>query len=330
MSNVVSTKYPAVVSPDGHYESRFFRGNHPTLPLAFWIRHTIRIPRGAPDAATGELWAITFDGLTHRVTAIKQSWPLRACVWGARTATWVIGGSRLESFDSDGGAKQGDDAVEWNLRWRAIAPAGASAMALLPSMLYSARSPTPKTYTLAPLVEFSGHVMVNHERIDVDGWRGSDNHNWGRRHADEYVWAQVCGFDNDPEATFEGICSRPRVAGFWGPTFAFLNLRCQGQEFAVRGIVRALRVNNEGTAASWRFEGRARGGARITGVVEADPTMMARLRYESPCGAIQACGNSKLARCEITVHRRGKPDMVLKTAHRAALEVLERAELTNR
>lgn len=42
----------------GHYESFFQRANHPTRPLAFWIRYTIFSPAGQPEAALGELWAI--------------------------------------------------------------------------------------------------------------------------------------------------------------------------------------------------------------------------------------------------------------------------------
>jgi hypothetical protein len=33
----------------GHYESFFQRANHPTRPLAFWIRYTIFSPTGHPD-----------------------------------------------------------------------------------------------------------------------------------------------------------------------------------------------------------------------------------------------------------------------------------------
>lgn len=50
----------------GHYESFFVRANHPTRPLAFWIRYTIFSPRRHPEQAAGELWAIVFNGETGR------------------------------------------------------------------------------------------------------------------------------------------------------------------------------------------------------------------------------------------------------------------------
>ena len=54
----------------GHYESWFQRANHPTRPLALWIRYTIFAPSHGP--AEGELWAIWFDGEQQRVTAAKS------------------------------------------------------------------------------------------------------------------------------------------------------------------------------------------------------------------------------------------------------------------
>lgn len=46
----------------GHYESWFRRANHAQRPLAFWVRYTVFSPKGRPDLAVGELWAIHFDG----------------------------------------------------------------------------------------------------------------------------------------------------------------------------------------------------------------------------------------------------------------------------
>ncbi len=47
----------------GHYESFFQRANHPSRPLAFWIRYTIFSPKNRPQDALGEVWA-AFEILT--------------------------------------------------------------------------------------------------------------------------------------------------------------------------------------------------------------------------------------------------------------------------
>ena len=56
----------------GHYESFFLRANHPSLPLAFWIRYTIFSPQGQPEKAIGELWAVYFDGELLAVTVYRK------------------------------------------------------------------------------------------------------------------------------------------------------------------------------------------------------------------------------------------------------------------
>ena len=47
--------------PQGYYESFFQRANHPTRPLAFWIRYTLFSPRAHPEQARGELGIIVGD-----------------------------------------------------------------------------------------------------------------------------------------------------------------------------------------------------------------------------------------------------------------------------
>ncbi|MGZ5276148.1 MAG: hypothetical protein ACXWCU_09515, partial [Caldimonas sp.] len=58
--------------PAGHYESWFLRANHAERPLAFWIRYTVFCPKGRPNEAVGELWAIYFDGESGRIAAAKE------------------------------------------------------------------------------------------------------------------------------------------------------------------------------------------------------------------------------------------------------------------
>ena len=63
----------------GHYESYFLRANHPSKPLAFWIRYTIFSPQGSPEKAIGELWAVYFDGETKTNIAVKKEVPFDRC-----------------------------------------------------------------------------------------------------------------------------------------------------------------------------------------------------------------------------------------------------------
>ena len=75
--------------PGGFYESYFQRANHPTRPLAFWIRYTALRLRGSPGESYGELWAIYFDGETNRIAAVKETRPMSVCSFSVRPSTCV-------------------------------------------------------------------------------------------------------------------------------------------------------------------------------------------------------------------------------------------------
>src|SRR5512139_2445244 len=79
----------------GFYESYFQRANHPTRPLAFWIRYTVLRTQARPDEACGELWAICFDGERQRITAVKQVLPISACSFSRTQLGVRIGAATL-------------------------------------------------------------------------------------------------------------------------------------------------------------------------------------------------------------------------------------------
>mgnify|MGYP003575635323 CR=1 FL=1 len=82
----------------GFYESYFQRANHPTRPLAFWIRYTAFSPARHPEQARGELWAIYFDGETHAIVATKQSAPHAGC-GDFETGQQISQGPQFERFE---------------------------------------------------------------------------------------------------------------------------------------------------------------------------------------------------------------------------------------
>src|SRR5512144_2983245 len=89
----------------GHYESWFQRANDASGRRAFWIRYTIFAPRGRPNDAVGELWAIAFDregargARGARIVAVKQVHPINTCAFARDRLDVAIGAARL-----DGGA----------------------------------------------------------------------------------------------------------------------------------------------------------------------------------------------------------------------------------
>jgi hypothetical protein len=301
----------------GHYESWFQRANHPMRPLAFWIRYTIFAPPGRPGDAVGELWAVWFDGERQRVVAVREEAPIARCSFSGRGLEVSIDGRRLDARGLTGAAALGAHGIAWDLRYTA----DAAPLLLLPERLYSGGFPRAKALVGSPLARYDGVLTVDGERVAVDGWVGSQNHNWGSRHTDRYAWGQVAGFDDAPDAFLELSTARVRIGPLLTPRLTVLVLRLDGVEHRLSATPIALGARATYAPFRWRFATRAR-GVRIQGEIEAPAWSFVALPYRNPPGGTKWCLNSKIARCALTVMRRGRPDRVLRTANRAAFEIL--------
>jgi hypothetical protein len=301
----------------GHYESFFLRANHPTRPLAFWIRYTLVSMKGRPGEAIGELWAIFFDGETGRHTAVKRETPIdRACF--ARDAFAVdVGGARLDAATLHGDIASSGGSIAWDLRY-----AGHERpIFLFPLALYGAPLPRAKSLVGLPFARFEGTLVVDGRTIAIDGWTGSQNHNWGSKHTDEYAWAQVAGFDDDPAAFLEVATARLYFGRVKTPFMTPLVLRHHGREIALNSLLQAVRAEGSYRLFDWHFRSTT-ADVTIEGRVHAPREAFVGLRYANPPGGDKHCLNSKLASCELTVRRRGQAPVHLATASRAAFEIL--------
>ncbi|HSW11781.1 MAG TPA: hypothetical protein VLI06_03005 [Solimonas sp.] len=301
---------------DGHYESWFLRANHPTRPQAFWIRYTLFAPRGRPDLAEGELWAIHFDGDSRQIRAGKSEIPLAQCAFGGSGLDLRIGEAILRP-----GLLQGEIRQPHRLCWDLRYSGGGSPLLFLPEPLYGRSFPKAKAVTPRPLVRFSGTLEVDGESLQIDDWVGSENHNWGSKHTDSYAWGQVAGFDNAPEAFLELISARLKVGPLWLPTLTVAVLRIGNEEHRLNGILRGFRAHGQWRYFRWEFAS-SQGGVRLHGHIEASREDFVGLTYRNPPGGTHLCLNSKIASCELLLEREGQPSLKLETRHRAAFEIL--------
>src|SRR5688500_4578574 len=136
----------------GHYESFFVRGNHPTAPLAFWIRYTLLVPKARPGDAVAELWAIVFDGERNEITAVKESHPLQSAVLGRERFSLRIGAASFEHGSLRGSARTEHHRIAWALDYEADAPP----LLLLPEAMYEGSFPKAKSLVSAPGARFRG------------------------------------------------------------------------------------------------------------------------------------------------------------------------------
>jgi hypothetical protein len=301
----------------GHYESWFQRANHPDLPLAFWIRYTIFCPKGRPQDAVGELWAVYFDGETRRITAVKQVMPIAECGFASRGLDHHIGNAILNGGMLRGAAQGQGRTIGWDLAYTSPE----DPLLLLPERLYTAPFPKAKGLVGSPLAAFSGELMIDGRSIKIDDWIGSQNHNWGSKHTDRYAWGQVAGFDDEPEAFLEVATARVRLGPVWTPRMTLMVLRIDGEELRLNSLPQSIRASAGYDLFSWHFKSASRMGS-ISGNIEAPADAFVGLPYGNPPGGQKTCLNSKLASCRLTVRRPGSAPRSLVSTHRAAFEIL--------
>lgn len=302
----------------GFYESYFLRANHPSRPLAFWIRYTLFCPRHAPEQTIGELWGVYFDGETGRHVAARQEFPSSACRFDTTGFAVQVGSATLQPGRAQGAVAQSGRHVDWDLDFEG----GAPPLLLLPSRLYDAHFPAAKSLVSLPLARFSGTLSVNGRPLDVTGWIGSQNHNWGTRHTDLYAWGQVAGFDSDPDSFLEVATARLRIGPAWTPPMTLLVLRHRQKEYTMNGLLRSLRAHGRFSYFEWEFRSRSR-DAQIQGVIAARREDFVGLGYHNPPGGLKHCLNSKIARCRLELRDHASDATeVLETRRRAAFEIL--------
>ena len=303
--------------PRGHYESWFQRANHPGRPLAFWIRYTIFSPKGRPADAIGELWAVAFDGERRRVIAVKEEHPIRACTFAKSELSATIGGATLDHASLRGEATNAGQRIGWDLRYTAPAPP----LFILDRALYGAPFPKAKAVVGAPFAAYAGTLDVDGEAWPIDGWVGSQNHNWGEKHTDRYAWGQVAGFDGADDVFLEAITARVKLGPLMTPPMTALVLRMGDDELAFNTIGESLRTKGDYDFFQWRFEARD-DDVEVRGTIVAGPHDFVGLPYLNPPGGTKTCLNSKIASCAVTVRRKGRPPLAFSTRSRAAFEIL--------
>jgi hypothetical protein len=302
----------------GHYESFFVRANHPTRPLAFWIRYTLFSPHQHPENAIGELWSVCFDAERGVHVSAKSEVPFSQCSFDRAAFHVRVGDAELGPGQLRGRAASKDHTIGWDLTFSG----DAAPLFLLPAKMYDAKLPKAKSLVALPLAAFRGKLEVDGSVIAIDEWIGSQNHNWGSKHTDLYAWGQVAGFDSHPQSFLEVATARVKIGPLWTPALTPMVLRHQGCEYALNATGQAYRARGEWRYFDWQFASE-NDEVRIEGSIRAPRQAFVGLRYYNPPGGEKHCLNSKIAACDVTLtNKRSGQVETLATAHRAAFEIL--------
>ena len=299
-----------------YYESRFIRANDPDRARALWLRSTLLLPTAGVPVA--DAWVMLFDPDGSGNHAVKKPHPIDQSDYRYDPWTARIGATSIDDRAALGSLSTADRSARWDLR---IAPSAAAAVRLLTDRGYKAKFPTAKTMVRHPLAQFDGTVELDDVRFDVNGWTGSVNHNWGRRHTPAYAFGQVCGFDGASGSSLEIVTAHAAIGPVSLPAATLLVLRHEGRETAVRSVLATRHTHGEYRPFSWSFGARV-GDVDVDGEITAAPGDVIGLTYTDTDGESKYCYNSALATCRIHVSGRGITATELTATRRAMFEIL--------
>ena len=312
----------------GHYESYFMRANSPDGNQAFWVRYTIYhgnpVHKATGIESMGELWAIYFEKGKAPIAA-KSEFDLSKADFSNTHFGLNFNDSILNDKHLKGSAQGvGTHSIQWELDMASISSAkNAHPLFPMPLDTYDAPLPRAKLLVAQPFLHFNGVFIVNGKKISVKNWQGSQNHNWGSRHTDEYAWGQVAGFDNDPDAFLEVASAKLKFGPVMTPYLTPIVLRLNGKDYALNSYWNAFRNKAKVSYFDWTFSGE-NDAFSIEGKISASRDDFVPLKYYNPPGDVKTCLNSKIASCEIIFREKGRIGIskTLKTASRAAFEIL--------
>jgi hypothetical protein len=308
-------------------ESWFLRAVDPNSPRAFWLKATtLRDDQGQNHA---EAWCSIFD---HDQTfGAKATIPQNQARFDGQPLQIELASSSFV-LDPDQGTLQGsieDDrgALAWDLRMQRHPWLG-HPLCLLPSRkLIDAPLPKNKLLTPMPALRFDGEITFNQNKLEVDGWWGSQGHNWGASHAREYAWGQCLFLDatGEPFCYAEGASGRIVVAGQTSPVLSMLTVRYQGREYRFDRLVDLWNQSPSIDFPQWSLRMQGAAGEAVI-LMDADPQRMVCLGYYNPDGSLAYCLNSKTAAVTLRVNPHDADAFECISPFGGALEFLQPTE----
>jgi hypothetical protein len=307
---MTAARFPEVPADAGHYESFYLRAVDPAHPRGAWIRYTVHKRPG--EEPVGSLWCTVFDAEQNGPAAVKETRP------APQGTDWIaIADATLGPTAAHGQASGQDRRAAWELE---IAGAEPPLRHLPSEWMYRAPLPRTKLESPVPDATFGGWVEAAGRHIEVQGWRGMVGHNWGREHAERWIWLHATAFADAPGAWLDLALGRIKVAGRTTPWVANGALTLDGERLRLGGLAaRGTQVSETPEQADIAISGP--GGVRVHVAVRAPERQTVGWIYADPAGGAHHVSNCSIAALSLRVERRGRPPLELATAHGAAYEL---------
>ena len=307
-------RFPEIGESDGHYESFYIKATEPGGGKGIWIRHTVHKRPG--ERATCAVWFTFFDAAASGPRATKRQ-------FGADRLSVPRGGYiMVDSCELADGRAHGSVHTEplqatWDL---GFTDEHEPFFHLPRPFLY--RTALPKTKFLSPYPNavFDGRVTLDGDEVAIDGWRGMIGHNWGREHAERWVWVQGAGFEGRPGGDyFDMAVGRIKVAGLTTPWVGNAMLWLDGEGHRLGGFehIPSTEVSERPTQCDFELKGK---DVKLRGTVGSEAKNFVAWIYADPVGPEHNTLNCSISDLELEVERKGEEPLHLRAGGSAAYE----------
>jgi hypothetical protein len=300
-------QFPQAGDRAGHYESYYLKANHPSEPLAVWIRYTVHKRRG--HRPRGSLWFTLFDASAPEPRATK--WTTEKL--GSGDGDYIrIGDAAFGPHHVAGGVGE----ISWDL----TLGGGEGPLHHLPrDWMYGAPLPRTKLLSPQPDVAVDGTVRAGESELRLEGWRGMVGHNWGAEHAERWIWLHGARFGRERTWLDVGL-GRIKIGPWTTPWIANGVLCLDGQRHVLGGLGATKRTEVRETPD--RCEVVLPGdGLTVQGVIGSERKNFVGWVYADPDGSEHNTVNCSISDMTLTVSRPGEGSIELSCPAAAAYEL---------
>jgi hypothetical protein len=278
------------------YESHYLTAADPAGGRALWLRFTALKRPGEPAHPT--TWLTFFDASAGSPRALRLTADEPLADPGARWARSSLGeigptGARGELSDAAGVVTPAR--ASWDLHWEPRA----GELAYLPARwLYDRPVPRSNGAALVPAAIATGTLVLDGDKVTIDGWEAMVGHNWGSEHAHQWCWMHAGRLGEDGRGWLDLALVRIRIGPLITPWIASGALELDGRRHAPAPLRRVTCERaGERTSVCVSLSGRA----VVTVELTAPGRDTVTWDYASPRGAGRAVQNCSVADARIAL-----------------------------